>query len=195
MPARETRRSASRRGAGRRARRDPQHAARRRARSARTSTTMSSAAGTASRAQLHELRAEGAFRDRRSARHDGFRGRREAFGRALRGAEGRARAAGAGAGPVHARPAHERAWLYRSEPAAAGARRGHVRHGAVAEVRGRPVPHRGRDFWLIPTAEVSLTNLVREAHPRRSGAADAPHRADAVLPLPRRARPAATRAA
>ena len=52
------------------------------------------------------LRAEAAFRARRGARPDGFRDRREALRRALRGAEGRARAAGARARPVHARPAH-----------------------------------------------------------------------------------------
>ena len=40
--------------------------------------------------------------------------------------QGPAGAAGAGARPVHARPAHERARLHGSEPAAAGARRGHV---------------------------------------------------------------------
>ncbi len=39
------------------------------------------------------------------------------------------------------------------------------------------------DRWLISTAEVSLTNLVREADHRRGGAAAAAHRADAVLPL------------
>ncbi len=30
--------------------------------------------------------------------------------------------------PIHARPAHDRAWLHRSEPAAARPRRHHVRH-------------------------------------------------------------------
>ena len=45
-----------------------------------------------------QLQAEGAFRDRRGARPDGFRGGGENVGRALRRAEGRAGAAGAGAG-------------------------------------------------------------------------------------------------
>ena len=38
-------------------------------------------------------------------------------------------------------------------------------------------------FWLIPTAEVSLTNFVREEILDEAQAADAPHRAHAVLPL------------
>ena len=82
---------------------------------------------------------QAAFRDRRSSRPDGFRDGGEALGLALRGAERRARAAGAGARPVHDRPAHERARLHGSDPAAAGARRRDVRHGATAEIRGRPV--------------------------------------------------------
>ena len=36
--------------------------------------------------------------------------------------------------------------------------------------------------WLIPTAEVSLTNLVREPIARREGPAAAPHRLHALLP-------------
>ena len=36
--------------------------------------------------------------------------------------------------PVHARPAHNRARLYRDQPAAAGARRHHVRHRATAKI-------------------------------------------------------------
>ena len=192
-------------------------------RSARTSTATSSATASATRANFAS--AEGAFRDRRGARPDGFRDGGEAVGLALRGAEGPARAAGARARPVHARPAHDRARLHGGGAAAAGARRGDVRHGAAAEVRGRPVlrplpigscdencrssstccsedhvstrmPLRascqGRDrFWLIPTAEVPLTNLVREADPRRGRTAAALHRADALLP--RRGRRAGTR--
>ena len=37
---------------------------------------------------------------------------------------------------VHARPAYERAWLYRDRPAGSGARSGDVRHDAAAEIRG-----------------------------------------------------------
>ena len=42
--------------------------------------------------------------------------------------------------PVHARSAHERAWLHRDQSATARPRRRHVRHGATAEVQGRSVP-------------------------------------------------------
>ncbi len=59
--------------------------------------------------------------------------------RAFRRAQGKAGAAGAGARPVHARPAHRPPWLSGSRAAAAGARRRHVRHGAIAQVQGRPV--------------------------------------------------------
>ncbi len=38
------------------------------------------------------------------------------------------------------------------------------------------------DHWLIPTAEVPLTNLVREFDPRRSGSAHAPDGLDAMFP-------------
>ena len=46
----------------------------------------------------------------------------------------------------------------------------------------RSVPRRANDFWLIPTAEVPLTNLVREVDRRRSAAADAADRLHALLP-------------
>ena len=49
----------------------------------------------------------------------------------------------------------------------------------IADVRLMPNADR---LWLIPTAEVPLTNLVREVHPRRSRAAAALHRLHAVLP-------------
>ena len=52
-----------------------------------------------------------------------------------------------------------------------------------------------RRLWLIPTAEVPLTNLVREADPRRGRAAAALHRAARRASAPRRARRDATRAA
>ena len=48
---------------------------------------------------------------------------------------------------------------------------------------------------LIPTAEVSLTNLVRDTIVEAERAADAPDRAHAVLPLRGRQRTARTRAA
>ena len=85
------------------------------------------------------LQAQGAFRDRRGAGPHGFRRRGENVRRPLRRAEGRAGAARAGARAIHARPAHERAWLFGDRAAGPGARRGDVRHGATAEVRGRSV--------------------------------------------------------
>ena len=59
--------------------------------------------------------------------------------------KGAARAAGARAGGVHARSAHGAGEgrdrrLHGDRAAVSGARRGDVRHGAVAEVRGRSVP-------------------------------------------------------
>ena len=69
------------------------------------------------------LQAEAAFRAGRSARADGFRDRGENLRRALCGVEERPGAAGARARAVHARPAHHRARLHRSESAAVGARR------------------------------------------------------------------------
>ena len=43
-----------------------------------------------------------------------------------------------------------------------------VGHRAAAEVRGGPVPRGSgeQEFFLIPTAEVPVTNLVRESDPR-----------------------------
>ena len=97
------------------------------------------------------------------ARRHGFRGAR----RGCRGArfvvlQGRARAAGARARPVHARPA---------DPASTATPRSRRRCwcatrrcSAPASCRSSPTTCSsttdGR--WLIPTAEVSLTNLVRE---------------------------------
>ncbi len=78
--------------------------------------------------------------------------------------QGRARPAGARARPVHARPAHRASTaIPRSAPPLAGARRGAVRHRPAAEVRRGPVPSPRQDLWLIPTAEVPLTNLVADA--------------------------------
>ncbi len=63
--------------------------------------------------------------------------------------KGRAGAARTRARPVHARPAHERARLHRDQPAAARARRRHVRHCATAEVCGRSIlAHRGAESTL-----------------------------------------------
>ena len=120
-------------GAGRHPRRDPEPAGRRGARRQRRDRQCR-APSLRRQAQLF-VRAEAAFRTRRSARSDGFRDRGKTLRRALRRAEERACPDGARARPVHARPAHHRARLHRDRAAAAGARRGDVRHRAIAEVR------------------------------------------------------------
>ena len=107
------------------------------------------------------LRAEAAFRARRSARADGFRDRGEAVGLALRGAQEGPRPARAGARPVHARPAHDRARLHGDRAAAAGAGRGDVRHRAAAEVRLRPV-HDGAQSHAVSRCD---RRGRRAAHP------------------------------
>ena len=80
--------------------------------------------------------------------------------------KGGAGAAAPGARPVHARRAYDGTRLHRSLCAVSGERRFDARHRAVAEVRGRPVPrpaHRMPDkLYLIPTAEVPVTNLLRD---------------------------------
>ena len=117
-------------------------------------------------AQLR-LCAQAAFRSRRSARPDGFRDRGEAFRRALRGLEERSRAARARARAVHARPAHERAWVYRGQSAAAGARRRDVRYGAIAEVCRRsvfcvsPEPMLGEQNHRLPESRAVRIGKVR----------------------------------
>ncbi len=113
--------------------------------------------------------------------YHGFRNRRQTFRRALRRAEERTGAARTRDRAVHARPSHQRARLCRDQSAAIGAQRGDVRHGAVAEIRRRSVLGRMQEasvlaalsggralmklsaLGLIPTAEVPLTNLVRES--------------------------------
>ena len=75
------------------------------------------------------------------------------------------RAPGAGSGQLHARPAHSRAWLHRSVAALHGELRFHVRDRAICPSLQRiffKVPHGDKDLWLIPTAEVPVTNLYRD---------------------------------
>ncbi len=85
--------------------------------------------------------------------------------------KGRAGAARARADAVHARPAHARARLRRDQSAAAGARRGDVRHGAVAEVPRRSVRRRRR----------ILADPHRRSAADQSGARE--HRRGERLPL------------
>ena len=110
----------------------------------------------------------------------------------LRGTAG---AAGARAGPVHARPAHRAStaiprWWCRS-----------LVNDATAYGTGK-LPKFADDLfrttdgrWLIPTAEVPLTNIGDGRDPGGEGPADPHDRADRLLPQPRPARPAATPAA
>jgi seryl-tRNA synthetase len=83
-------------------------------------------------------------------------------GFALHGGQRRSGAAGAGARPVHAGQAHARTRLYRSHSAASGARRGDVRHRAVAEIFGGSVPDTRRLLADSRRQRFPLTNLVRE---------------------------------
>ncbi len=82
--------------------------------------------------------------------------------RALRGAEGRAGAAGARARRVHARPAHERrSATPRTNPPLLV--KDHAAYGTGNLPKfAEDLFQTTNGYWLIPTAEVSLTNLVRE---------------------------------
>ena len=76
--------------------------------------------------------------------------------------KGALRPAGAGAGLLHAGYPHERVRLYGDRAAAPGAR--YAQSMAPANCRNSPricspSPH---GFWLIPTAEVPLTNLAAD---------------------------------
>ncbi len=90
----------------------------------------------------------------------------ETVRRALRRAEERAGAAGARARPVHARSAHDRARLHRSQSAAAGARRCDVRHGAVAEV-SRTISSRIRARRISTLTARRLKQLIARFDDRR----------------------------
>jgi seryl-tRNA synthetase len=83
------------------------------------------------------------------------------------GVEGRHCAAASRARAVHARPAHARAWVYRSLRAVS-------RAGPALQGTGQlpkfeqdlfkvPVAESASSFYLIPTAEVPVTNLVRDS--------------------------------
>ena len=79
-----------------------------------------------------------------------------------------------------------RARLHRGLCAVPGQCREPVRYRPVAEVRGRPVPHRRADaepLYLIPTAEVPVTNIVRDEILAAEGAAAEVRLPYAVLPL------------
>ena len=73
------------------------------------------------------------------------------------------------------------------------------RHGTVAEVRAGPVPPRGRSGRTgvvpIPTAEVPLTNIVRDRILELAESAAATRRTYALFSARRPAATARTRAA
>jgi hypothetical protein len=99
-----------------------------------------------SRRHAAHVRLRGA-RSRRHRRRAGparLRGRREDLRRAVHGDEGRARADAPGARAVHAERAHDGARLHRGLRALPRERRQHARHGAAAEVRGRPLRRAAR---------------------------------------------------
>ena len=141
-----------------------------------------------------QLRSEGAFRDRRGARPDGFRDRRQAVRRPLRRAERRAGAAGARADAVHARPAHGRTRLRGDQSAGVGARRRDVRHRATAEIPRRPIRRRRR-LLADPHRRGAADQSGAREHRRREAAAAALHRRHARASAPRRAPRGATPAA
>ena len=132
-----------------------------------------------------DFAAEGPRRARRAQRLARRRGRREALRRALHRAARRTRAPASRAGAVHARPARRastatsnatcRCW---STPTACAA------PDSCRSSRKTCSPRRWarRKRYLIPTAEVPLTNLVARRDRRGRRAADAPDRALAVLP-------------
>ncbi len=77
----------------------------------------------------------------------------------------------------------------------AGATAAPVRFTAEGLTRIEEIRSHLGHLWLIPTAEVPLTNLVREVDRRRRATADAAHRLHAVLPRRSRRRGQATPAA
>ncbi len=139
--------------------------------------------------------AEGPRRPRRGARHDGFRPRRQALGRALRRAE-----------PASSRGSSAR-WRNScsiSTRASSAIPRCRRRFWCATRPRSAPASCRNSPticsapptgLWLIPTAEVPLTNLVADAIARGGGAAAALHRLRRRASAPRPAPPARTRAA
>ena len=207
-------RARARRRAARCAVGHPQPAARRRA--ARQGREGQQGGAQGRRAAEVRLRAEAALRDRRGAGPDGLRDGGEDFRRPLRRAEGRAGAAGARARRLHARPAHRpssatprtscRCWsgsalrhgnCRSSTSALSEQRRSRLRESSDAErlcfqAQGaRSI----RPFWLIPTAEVSLTNFVREEILDEAKLPMRLHRAGRRASARKRAPPARTRAA
>ncbi len=99
--------------------------------------------------------------------------------------------------PVHARPAHAASTATREVYAPYLVARQALRAPASCRSSRRTCSRRRgeQEFFLIPTAEVPVTNLVREQILEAEHAAAPLRRAYAVLPLARRAPTARTRAA
>ena len=112
---------------------------------------------------------------------------------------GDGRAADARADGVHARPAHRRARLHRDLAARAGNGHGLRGTGQLPKFGGRRVPiaglgrvgdrqagrgttRSGVELYLIPTAEVPLTNLHARRNPRGAVSCRSVLRVHAVLP-------------
>ena len=137
------------------------------------------------------VQAEAAFRPRRSARSDGFRGGGEDVRRALRGAEEGLGAAGARARPVHARPPHtehgytevnRRCWCTTRRCSARRSCRSSRTTCSSTTWRMLAAPDPSR-LALIPTAEVLADQPRPRVHRRRGRTAAALYRAYAVLPF------------
>ena len=97
-----------------------------------------------------------------------FADRGETCGRAVRRAARPAGAAGAGARPVHDRPAHARARLHRDSGAVAGERRDGLRYRQAAEVCRYAVPDDGRTV-AYPNGRGAADRAGDGRHPRREG--------------------------
>ena len=121
------------------------------------------------------LRPEAALGDRRGPRHSRPGTRRQAERSTVCRLHGRRRAAGAGADQLHARPAHRRStatpkccrrsWSTPKSSSAPANCPSSPRIFFAAPTR-TPKRRRGEfkdnDHWLIPTAEVPVTNLYRD---------------------------------
>ena len=115
------------------------------------------------RAARVRLRAAGALGSRPGARHHRLRARDQDLRRALRGADGRRRAARARAHQLHARPAHAA-----STATPKCSRRSSCRRPTLYGTGQLPKFEQDLfkiagewDLYLIPTAEVPVTNLYR----------------------------------
>ena len=108
------------------------------------------------------VRAEAPLGHRDRARHPRLRSGGEDFRGAVRRALGAGRASFAGAHPIHARPPHPGARLSRDAASVPRRRGGSLRDGQLPKFESDLFKVEGRDLYLVPTAEVPLTNLHRD---------------------------------